>query len=84
MNQTAIYWYDNNFFRLILTSVLLTSKFYNDIFYGNHFVGYIGGVSTQEVNLLESTFLEWLDWRLWVDPPEYDYYLKGLIEHFAQ
>ena len=31
-------------YRLILTAVLVTSKFYNDIFYGNHFVAYVGGV----------------------------------------
>ena len=55
-------------YRLILASVLLTSKFYNDVFYGNHFVAYIGGIHTQEMNLLEQKFLEFLDWRLWVEP----------------
>jgi hypothetical protein len=40
-------------FRLILTSVLLTSKFNNDIFYGNQFVAYVGGVQLQEINGLE-------------------------------
>jgi hypothetical protein len=66
-------------YRLILTAVLLTSKFYNDIFYGNHFVAYVGGVSRDELNLLEIEFLKFLDWKLWVDPSEYDNYLKGLI-----
>lgn len=44
-------------YRLILASVLITSKFYNDIFYGNHFVAYVGGVSLDEMNLLELEFL---------------------------
>ena len=68
--------------RLILTSILLTSKFYNDVFYGNHLVAYVGGVNLQEMNLLESEFLSLLDWRIWVDSEEYDFYLKGLMQHF--
>lgn len=67
------------FYRLILTAVLVTSKFYNDVFYGNHFVSYVGGVTLEEMNLLEVDFLKFLDWKLWVDPMEYDNYLKGLI-----
>jgi len=70
------------FYSLILTAVLLTSKFYNDIFYGNHFVAYVGGVSLEELNLLEVEFLKFLDWKMWVDPLEYEMYLKGLIQHF--
>jgi hypothetical protein len=70
-------------YRLILTAALVTSKFYNDVFYGNHFIAYIGGVSLEELNLLEVAFLKYLDWRLWVEPADYDFYLKGLIQHFA-
>lgn len=70
-------------FRLILTAALLTSKFYNDVFYGNHFVAYIGGVHLEEMNLLEVEFLKFIDWRLWVDPSEYEFYFKGLLQHFA-
>jgi hypothetical protein len=70
------------FYRLILTAVLLTSKFYNDVFYGNHFVAYIGGVHLNEMNILESEFLKFLDWRLWVEPIDYDYYMNGLLQHF--
>jgi hypothetical protein len=68
---------------LILAATLVTSKFYNDVFYGNHFIAYIGGVSLEELNLLEVTFLKYLDWRLWVDPTDFDLYLKGVLQHFA-
>jgi hypothetical protein len=70
-------------FRLILASVLLTSKFYNDVFYGNHFVAFVGGVHPREINLLEIEFLKILQWRLWLDPSEYDFYLRGIMQHFA-
>lgn len=69
-------------YRLILTAALVTSKFYNDVFYGNHFVAYIGGVHLEEMNLLEAEFLRFVDWRLWVEPSEYDFYLQGLLQHF--
>lgn len=68
--------------RLILASVLLTSKFYNDVFYGNHFVAYVGGVHLKEINLLESEFLNYIDWKLWVEPAEFDFYTKGVLSHF--
>lgn len=77
-------WPNSLFYRLILTSVLLTSKFYNDVFYGNHFVAYVGGVHLQEINLLESEFLNYIDWKLWVEPSEYDFYLQGVLSHFEQ
>ena len=70
-------------YRLILAAALVTSKFYNDVFYGNHFIAYIGGVSLEELNHLELAFLDYLDWRLWVDPSQYDLYLKGLVQHFV-
>jgi hypothetical protein len=65
-----------------LTASLLASKFYNDVFYGNHFVAYIGGVHQEEMNLLETEFLKFVDWRLWVEPAEFEFYLKGLVSHF--
>ena len=68
---------------MILTAALISAKFYNDVFYGNHFVAYIGGVHLEEMNLLEAEFLRFLDWRLWVDPAEYEFYGRGVLQHFA-
>ena len=62
--------------------MLLTSKFYNDVFYGNHFVAYVGGVQLSEMNSLEAEFLNLIDWRLWMETSEYDFYMKGLLQHF--
>lgn len=61
----------------------MTSKFYNDVFFGNSYLAYIGGIHPLEMNLLELEFLKLLEWLLWVDPSEYDFYLKGIIQHFA-
>ncbi len=62
--------------------MLLTSKFYNDVFYGNQFVAYVGGIQLAEMNSLETEYLNLLDWRLWVDSTEFDFYQKGLLSHF--
>lgn len=63
---------------MILIAILLCSKFYNDIFYGNHFVAHIGGVSLEEINQLEKEFITLLNWRLWVDPAEYLIYENNI------
>ena len=42
-------------------------------------MAYVGGVHLEEINQLEKEFLKFIDWRLWVDPAEYEQYLKGLI-----
>eukprot|EP00347_Sterkiella_histriomuscorum_P015148 403358137 len=70
-----------NIHRLILASVLVVSKFYNDLFFQNSYVAYVGGVHPQEINLLEKEFIRILGWSLWVDPTEYDFYLRGIMQH---
>lgn len=73
----------NYFYRLILSAVLLTSKFYNDVFYGNHFLAFVGGISLPEMNLLEAEFLKLVNWALWVAPEvEFEMYLAGVIRQY--
>jgi hypothetical protein len=70
-------------YRLILSAVLLTSKFYNDVFYGNHFLAFVGGISLPEMNLLEAEFLKLVNWALWVTPEtEFELYLAGVIRQY--
>jgi len=56
--------------RVVLCIVLLTSKFYNDIYYQNRYIAEEGGVPLQELNLLERHFLETIDWELTVTEPQ--------------
>ena len=73
----------NYLYRLILSAVLLTSKFYNDVFYGNHFLAFVGGISLPEMNLLEAEFLKLVNWALWVTPEtEFEMYLAGVIRQY--
>lgn len=40
----------NQFYRLLLTAILICSKFFNDLYYGNNDIAYLGGVSLEELN----------------------------------
>mmetsp|Transcript_23120 Transcript_23120/g.16445 ORF Transcript_23120/g.16445 Transcript_23120/m.16445 type:complete len:101 (+) Transcript_23120:257-559(+) len=61
--------------RLILASVLITSKFNNDVYYSNSHLAAHGGVSTSEINLLESFFMQAINWNVNVKEDEYLRYL---------
>jgi len=69
--------------RLILTSALVTQKFYSDIFYSNHFFAQkCNFIDVKELNALEEIFLDVIDWKITVDLDEYDLYLSGLDQFF--
>jgi hypothetical protein len=59
-------------FRIILSTVLLCSKFYNDVYYSNEQVGYVGGIHHLEMNLLEAYFLRVIEFRLFIDEIEFN------------
>jgi hypothetical protein len=61
-------------YRLILTAVLVATKFYNDIFYGNNFIAYLGGVHLKEINRLEVEFLRLINFKLMIEHSEYIMY----------
>merc|ERR1712066_1082081 len=63
-----------NIHRLLVTSVMLAAKFFDDVYYSNAYYAKVGGVKTREVNTLEMQFLILIDWRLNVTPEEYDQY----------
>ena len=50
--------------RLILTTVLIASKMFNDTYYTNKYIAQVGGVTLQNINELEKFFIEMVDWNL--------------------
>lgn len=63
-----------NIHRLLVTSVMLAAKFFDDVYYSNSYYAKVGGVRTQELNALEAQFLRLIEWKLHVLPQEYDQY----------
>uniref|UniRef100_A0A7S4QEV9 Cyclin n=2 Tax=Alexandrium monilatum TaxID=311494 RepID=A0A7S4QEV9_9DINO len=63
-----------NIHRLLVTSIVLAAKFYDDIYYSNTFYAKVAGLRTKELNALEALLLKKLGWQLHVQPREYEQY----------
>ncbi|CAE7620323.1 CYCU4-1 [Symbiodinium natans] len=59
-----------NIHRLLVTSVMLAVKFFDDVYYSNAYYAKVGGVKTREVNILEGQFLQLIEWKLHVTPED--------------
>jgi hypothetical protein len=67
-----------NVHRLLITSIMLSAKFLDDLFYNNAFYAKLGGVSVTELNALEIEFLQKIHFSLYVSPESYCKYLSEL------
>jgi hypothetical protein len=69
-----------NVLRLLLLSMTMGVKSYDDAYYKNSYYAKIGGVSTEEFNALEKEYLvNYIQFRLYVDPETYDSYVQDLV-----
>lgn len=67
--------------RLIITSVLVAVKFFDDEFYNSDYYARVGGISCSEMNALEIEFLSMIDFDLFVTPELYQHYCDQLRDH---
>ncbi|KAJ4883294.1 Cyclin-U4-2 [Raphanus sativus] len=67
-----------NVHRLIITSVLVSAKFMDDMCYNNAYYAKIGGITTEEMNLLELDFLFGIGFQLNVTFSTYSNYCSSL------
>jgi len=70
-----------NVHRLLITSVMLAMKFFEDSYYTNAYYAKVGGVSCSEMNLLELDFLFLIDFSLNVSPELFNRYRAELVKH---
>ncbi|OAY48086.1 cyclin-U4-1 [Manihot esculenta] len=73
-----------NVHRLLITSVLVSAKFLDDIYYNNAYYAKVGGISTAEMNLLEVDFLFGLGFQLNVTPTTFNTYCSYLQREMMQ
>jgi hypothetical protein len=64
--------------RLLLVSVMVAAKFLDDYFLSNLNYSQIGGISCQEVQMLEHEFLKLICFNLYVDEATYETYIDKL------
>jgi len=69
-----------NVHRLMITSIMLGAKFFDDKYYNNAHFGKIGGVSCKEINLLEIEFVFMINFDLFVETDLYETYSKRLAQ----
>lgn len=68
-----------NIHRLLVTAVMLSAKFFDDVYYSNAYYAKVGGVRPPELNALEAQFLRLIEWKLHVLPQEYDQYRNHVL-----
>jgi len=70
--------------RLLITSVVVSMKFLDDLYYNNVYYAKIGGIPTSEMNALELEFLFRLNFDLHAPQEEYERYKYELHVHAAR
>jgi len=68
-----------NVHRLIITSIMLAVKFFDDQYLNNAYFGEVGGVSCKEMNLLEIEFLFMINFELYVESDLFHKYQERLL-----
>lgn len=70
-----------NVHRLLITSIMLASKFFDDVYYNNAYYARVGGISNLEINSLEMVMLRMISFSLFVQPEQYERYRISLYTH---
>jgi Cyclin len=65
--------------RMLITSVLISSKYLDDVFYNNTYYAKVGGVSAREMNKLELELLFLLNFQLNIESDEYQHHAFPLL-----
>ncbi|EAS03399.2 amine-terminal domain cyclin (macronuclear) [Tetrahymena thermophila SB210] len=71
-----------NIHRLLITSIMLATKFFDDRYYNNEYYAKVGGIGNQEINLLERDFLQLINFRLYIAPILFFRYRERLLESY--
>ena len=64
--------------------VVVAAKMLDDRVYSNAYYARVGGVSTQEMNRMEKSFIHLLEFRLMVTVPNLETYCKGIQNAYVQ
>ena len=67
--------------RILITSLVIAAKFFDDRFFVNSYYAKVGGLSTEELNSLEIEFLYAINFTLLVNAEDYQNYHNELYRH---
>ena len=67
-----------NIHRILFAAVLMAIKYNEDNFYDNKFYSEIAGVKLKELKIIEYTFLDLIDFQMFIDDETYEKYQQYL------
>jgi len=67
-----------NIHRILLISVMVAAKLYDDTTYNNKYYARVGGIALSELNALEAKYLRMINYNLVVCPEEFELYTNEL------
>ncbi|GAA5805086.1 cyclin-domain-containing protein [Helicostylum pulchrum] len=70
-----------NIHRLIISAIMVASKFFSDVFFTNARYAKVGGLPVKELNLLEVEFLAMNNYNIYVSLEELQQYGDQLLMH---
>lgn len=65
---------DLSIHRLLATTLVLSAKFNDDVYYSNAYYSKVCGLTLKEMNMLEATLLKFISWKVHVTTEEYQEY----------
>ena len=68
-----------NIHRFVLVSIVVNAKFQQDFHKNNRTMAKIGGVTIEELNFLEKTFLKMIRFELHVGIEDFNYFCRGIV-----
>lgn len=72
-----------NVHRIVITSVVLAAKFFDDQYFNNSYYAKVGGIPCVEMNQLELEFLFRVNFTLHVTSERYTHYYNELANHIV-
>ena len=82
--QNDILITDYNIHRLLLISIIISIKINEDKIFGNNYYAEVGGISIKEFNSIESDFVNFINYYLFVTEEEYFKYKMYLENYFLK
>ena len=82
--QNDILLTDYNIHRLLLISIIISIKINEDKIFGNNYYAEVGGISIKEFNSIESDFVNFINYYLFVTEEEYFKYKMYLEKYYLE
>eukprot|EP01062_Namystynia_karyoxenos_P018407 TRINITY_DN16861_c0_g1_i1.p1 TRINITY_DN16861_c0_g1~~TRINITY_DN16861_c0_g1_i1.p1 ORF type:complete len:234 (+),score=64.56 TRINITY_DN16861_c0_g1_i1:101-802(+) len=72
-----------NVHRILLAALVIMAKHCSDSHFCNSWYARVGGIALPDLNRLETTFLQCMDWECWVDISEFTEFRESLLKWYA-